>query len=68
MEQLRRDGYHPFDYYQNDEALRTVVDQVIAGVFSPEEPQRYLSLLQGLQYYDYYQVFADFHSYVEAQN
>ncbi|THA17071.1 glycogen/starch/alpha-glucan phosphorylase [Rodentibacter pneumotropicus] len=67
VEQLRRDGYHPFDYYQNDEALRTVVDQVIAGVFSPEEPQRYLSLLQGLQYYDYYQVFADFHSYVEAQ-
>lgn len=67
VEQLRREGYHPFDYYQNDAELRTVVDQIIAGVFSPEEPQRYLPLLQGLQYYDYYQVFADFHSYVEAQ-
>ncbi|OOF65622.1 glycogen/starch/alpha-glucan phosphorylase [Rodentibacter sp. Ppn85] len=67
VEQLRRDGYHPFDYYQNDVELRTVVDQIIAGVFSPEEPQRYLPLLQGLQYYDYYQVFADFRSYVEAQ-
>ncbi|OOF84580.1 glycogen phosphorylase [Rodentibacter ratti] len=67
VEQLRREGYHPFDYYQNDVELRTVVDQIIAGVFSPEEPQRYLPLLQGLQYYDYYQVFADFHSYVEAQ-
>ncbi|OOF79167.1 glycogen phosphorylase [Rodentibacter caecimuris] len=67
VEQLRRDGYHPFDYYHNDVELRTVVDQIIAGVFSPEEPQRYLPLLQGLQYYDYYQVFADFRSYVEAQ-
>lgn len=67
VEQLRCEGYHPFDYYQNDAELRTVVDQIIAGVFSPEEPQRYLPLLQGLQYYDYYQVFADFHSYVEAQ-
>lgn len=67
VEQLRRDGYHPFDYYQNDVELRTVVDQIIGGVFSPEEPQRYLPLLQGLQYYDYYQVFADFRSYVEAQ-
>lgn len=67
VEQLRCDGYRPFEYYQNDAELRTVVDQIIAGVFSPEEPQRYLPLLQGLQYYDYYQVFADFHSYVEAQ-
>ncbi|OOF48652.1 glycogen phosphorylase [Rodentibacter genomosp. 1] len=68
VEQLRRDGYRPFDYYQNDVELRTVVDQIISGVFSPEEPQRYLALLQGLQYHDYYQAFEDFRSYVEAQN
>ncbi|OOF38918.1 glycogen phosphorylase [Rodentibacter rarus] len=68
VEQLRRDGYRPFDYYQNDVELRTVVDQIISGQFSPEEPQRYLPLLQGLQYHDYYQAFADFRSYVEAQN
>ncbi|OOF44924.1 glycogen/starch/alpha-glucan phosphorylase [Rodentibacter trehalosifermentans] len=68
VEQLRRDGYRPFDYYQNDAELRTVVDQITSGVFSPDEPQRYLSLLQGLQYHDYYQAFADFRSYVEAQN
>ncbi|BFU60350.1 MULTISPECIES: glycogen/starch/alpha-glucan phosphorylase [Rodentibacter] len=67
VEQLRREGYHSFDYYQNDAELRTVVDQITSGAFSPEEPQRYLSLLQGLQYHDYYQAFADFRSYVEAQ-
>ncbi|WP_233119081.1 glycogen/starch/alpha-glucan phosphorylase [Aggregatibacter actinomycetemcomitans] len=65
--QLRRDGYHPFDYYQNDAELRTVVDQIINGAFSPNDPNRYLQLLQGLQYHDYYQAFADFRSYVDMQ-
>ena len=67
VEALRREGYRPFDYYQNDEQLREVIDQIIRGDFSPEEPNRYHSLIQGLQYHDYYQSFADFHSYVEAQ-
>ncbi len=67
VEALRREGYRPFDYYQNDEQLREVIDQIICGDFSPEEPNRYHSLIQGLQYHDYYQSFADFRSYVEAQ-
>ena len=67
VEQLRREGYRSFEYYQNDAQLRTVVDQIIEGKFSPEDPQRYHQLLQGLQYHDYYQAFADFRSYVETQ-
>ena len=67
VEALRREGYRPFDYYQNDDQLREVIDQIIRGDFSPEEPNRYHSLIQGLQYHDYYQSFADFRSYVEAQ-
>ena len=67
VEALRREGYRPFDYYQNDELLREVINQIIRGDFSPEEPNRYHSLIQGLQYHDYYQSFADFRSYVEAQ-
>ena len=67
VEALRREGYRPFDYYQNDEQLREVIDQIIRGDFSPEELNRYHSLIQGLQYHDYYQSFADFRSYVEAQ-
>lgn len=67
VDALRREGYRPFDYYQNDEQLREVIDQIIRGDFSPEEPNRYHSLIQGLQYHDYYQSFADFRSYVKAQ-
>lgn len=29
VEQLRREGYRSFEYYQNDAQLRTVVDQII---------------------------------------
>ena len=67
VEKLRRDGYHPFDFYQNDGELRNVVDQIINGHFSPNDPNRYQQLLQGLQYHDFYQAFADFRSYVETQ-
>lgn len=67
VEELRRNGYHPFDYYQKDEELRTVIDQITAGRFSPKDPNRYQQLMQSLQSYDYYQAFADFRSYVDAQ-
>ena len=68
VEELRRNGYHPFSYYQNDEQLRNVVDQIMSGRFSPKDPSRYHSLMQSLQSYDYYQAFADFRSYVETQH
>lgn len=67
VEELRRNGYHPFEYYQKDEELRTVIDQITSGRFSPKDPNRYQQLLQSLQYHDYYQAFADFRSYVDTQ-
>ena len=67
VEKLRRDGYCPFNFYQEDIELRNVVDQIINGRFSENDPNRYQQLLQGLQYHDFYQAFADFRSYVETQ-
>ena len=67
VEALRKKGYQPFAYYQSNEALRQAVDQIVRGEFSPQEPNRYQQLLQGLQFHDHYQAFADFQSYVDAQ-
>ncbi|WP_439241593.1 glycogen/starch/alpha-glucan phosphorylase [Lonepinella sp. BR2474] len=67
VEELRRQGYRPFDIYQADEQLREVVDQISSGRFSPNDPNRYQDLLNGLRYHDFYQAFADFRSYVETQ-
>ncbi|WP_294088542.1 glycogen/starch/alpha-glucan phosphorylase [uncultured Actinobacillus sp.] len=67
VETLRRQGYRPFEIYQADEQLRQVVDQITSGYFSPNDPNRYQDLLNNLCYHDYYQAFADYRSYVEAQ-
>ncbi|MCW9698105.1 glycogen/starch/alpha-glucan phosphorylase [Avibacterium sp. 20-129] len=67
VEELRRNGYRPYDIYQSNEQLRRVIDQITSGLFSPNDPRRYQDLLNGLCYHDYYQSFADFQSYVEAQ-
>ncbi|MDO4430508.1 MAG: glycogen/starch/alpha-glucan phosphorylase [Lonepinella koalarum] len=67
VEELRRNGYNPFNIYQEDEQLRQVIDQISSGKFSPKDPHRYQDLLNGLRSHDYYQSFADFRSYVEAQ-
>lgn len=67
VEELRRNGYRPYDIYQSNEQLRRVIDQITSGLFSPNDPHHYQDLLNGLCYHDYYQSFADFQSYVEAQ-
>ncbi|MGR3806731.1 glycogen/starch/alpha-glucan family phosphorylase [Pasteurella testudinis] len=65
VEALRHKGYQPSAYYENDAQLREALQQITSGVFSPEEPGRYQSFSP---LSDYYQAFADFRSYVEAQN
>ncbi len=67
VEELRHQGYSPFNIYQSDEQLRQVIDQISSGYFSPNDPNRYQDLLNGWRYHDFYQAFADFRSYVEAQ-
>ncbi|QLB13072.1 starch phosphorylase [Bisgaardia hudsonensis] len=67
VEQLRKENYRPFDIYQSDEQLRFVIDQISSGYFSPTDPNRYRDLLDSLRYHDYYQSFADYRSYIEAQ-
>lgn len=66
VEQLRREGYSPMRYIEQDAALSHIVQQVSNGAFSPDDPTRYQDLFS--PFGDYYQSFADFHAYVEAQN
>ena len=65
VEALRQRGYSPLLYLENDQELHETVIQITSGAFSPEEPSRYHENLHIFS--DYYQVLADFRSYVEAQ-
>ena len=69
IEHLRNEGYNPWDYYNSDEELKKVVDQIRSGFFSPNHPDLFAgighALLEGG---DYYMLLADFRAYANAQS
>ncbi|MBO1076677.1 glycogen/starch/alpha-glucan phosphorylase [Roseomonas marmotae] len=64
---LRRDGYDARAAVAGNDELRGVLDAIASGVFSPEEPDRYRALVEGLLAHDNFLVTADFASYVATQ-
>lgn len=66
-------GYHPTDYFNNDQDIRRVLMQLINGEFAPNEPERFRDLYNSLlntkssSRADTYFILADFKSYAEAQ-
>jgi starch phosphorylase len=68
VERLRARGHRPLDIYAANPALKRVLDGIADGEFSPEEPQRFVPLVDSLlRFGDHYLLLADFASYVEAQ-
>lgn len=65
VEELRRNGYSPYHYYEKDAELNEAISQILNGKFSPEDPYRYQDLI--LNSGDYYQACADFRAYVDMQ-
>ncbi len=67
VNELRAHGYQPRRYYDNNYELKTAIDRIADGAFSPEEPQRYQDVTRTLLESDYYQLLADFPDYLAAQ-
>ena len=65
VEEIRHNGYDPLSYIERDSDQRRVVNQISQGTFSPEEPNCYNDVLQ--PYGDFYQLMADFRSYIDTQ-
>lgn len=69
VEKLRKEGYNPRKYYEEDAELHQALTQIASGVFSPQEPGRYRSLFDALvNFGDHYQLLADYRSYVDTQD
>ena len=67
--EIRAKGYNPWDYYNNDEHMRTIVEWIGSDFFTPGEhnvlqPLKH-SLLDGG---DPFMVLADFASYIACQD
>ncbi len=64
---LKAKGYNPMDYYNANAELKEVIDRIASGYFSPENPDLFKPLVDGLMYKDEYLLFADYQSYIECQ-
>jgi len=63
VNELKRSGYHPMDYYLGNQALKRVLDQIRNG-FS--DGVSYADLADRLMGQDEYLLLADFNSYCQA--
>ncbi|MEW6363800.1 MAG: glycogen/starch/alpha-glucan phosphorylase [Acidobacteriota bacterium] len=64
---LKASGYSPAAYYENNELLREVIEQIRSGVFSSGDRDLFGPLVDSLLYRDQYVLFADYQSYVDCQ-
>ena len=65
--EARRNGYNPRAVIEGSGELAQAVNAIASGVFSPDDPDRYKGLVQGLYDEDRFMVAADFDAYAAAQ-
>lgn len=63
----RAEGIQGAAAIAKSQRLQEALEQIEAGVFSPDDPTRYRDLVASLRGSDYFLVCADFDSYYEAQ-
>lgn len=66
MKYEREGGYKPMDIYNTNQAVRTVLTQLINGFYAPDDPERFRELYDSLTKEDVYFTLKDFDSYAEA--
>jgi starch phosphorylase len=64
---LRASGYNPRRFYDHNYDLKTAIDRIAEGAFSPEEPNRFHDITRTLLESDYYLLLADYADYVTTQ-
>ncbi|WP_298166543.1 glycogen/starch/alpha-glucan phosphorylase [Novosphingobium sp.] len=63
----RAGGYNPRAVIEGSRELQQAVSAIATGVFSPDDPTRYASLMGGIYDHDWFMVAADFDGYHAAQ-
>ena len=61
---LKASGYDPARYYEENPALRQVIDQISSGFWSPDDAGRFRPIVDSLLRQDTYMLLADFADYV----
>ncbi|MBO9601201.1 MAG: glycogen/starch/alpha-glucan phosphorylase [Novosphingobium sp.] len=65
--QRRAETYNPREVIENSPELSQAMQAISNGVFSPDDPQRYRDLMNGIYDHDWFMVAGDFDAYTGAQ-
>lgn len=65
---LRQAGYRPWEYYQNNDELKQVIDLITSGYFSHGDRELFRPIVDNLLSYDPFLLLADFQSYIDCQD
>ncbi len=63
----RAAGYNPREVIDESKELTQALNAIASGVFSPDDPDRYKGLIDGIYAHDWFMLAADFESYTMAQ-
>ncbi|MBY4615042.1 MULTISPECIES: glycogen/starch/alpha-glucan phosphorylase [Rhizobium] len=64
---VRSDGHNPRAIIEGSRELAQALAAIGSGVFSPDDRNRYTSLIDGIYSHDWFMVAADFDAYAQAQ-
>jgi starch phosphorylase len=68
VEDLRRQGYNPWNYLNTNQELQQVIEMIGTGYFCKDEPQRFQSIVDALTTDgDRYLLLADYADYIACQ-
>lgn len=62
-----RNSYQPYSFYERNPELRQVLNQLLNGYFSPENPSLFIPIARTLLDDDKFFVLADYESYIRCQ-
>jgi starch phosphorylase len=63
---IKSTGYNPHQVYEQNQQFREVLDFIISGALSLDDPQLFRPLYENLLNHDPYLVLADFQAYMEC--
>jgi len=65
--ELKRRGYRPQEFYENNASLREILDFIGSGTLAGGDPDLFRPLLDRLLYEDPFLVLADYQAYADCQ-
>ncbi|PTY02362.1 glycogen phosphorylase [Verrucomicrobia bacterium LW23] len=68
VENVKAQGYKPYDYYLGNTYLREVMDFIAGGGLSSGDKELFRPIVDNLLHHDPYLLLADYQSYINAQD